>query len=99
MPCLETMPCPPGQLCDPCATASCPECYDCVAACVPAGAGMCDSHDDCEQLGGICVFDWMQCTAGCINDYDCIGGNQVCDPCATSSCPSCKDCMAACMPP
>jgi hypothetical protein len=28
-------PCPPGTICDECATGSCPGCRDCVGACMP----------------------------------------------------------------
>lgn len=33
--CATDADCPAGQRCDPCGTSSCPECEDCIAACVP----------------------------------------------------------------
>lgn len=32
--CSESTDCPPGMICDPCGTSSCPVCDDCVPACV-----------------------------------------------------------------
>lgn len=40
--CRVDADCGPADFCDPCGTASCPLCRDCVAACVPHG---CESED------------------------------------------------------
>lgn len=65
------------------------------------GVIACDDHDDCPA--GWCVFASGQCGAPCEpvgNDSPAMfcGAGVVCDGCATSSCPGCKDCIAACVP-
>lgn len=63
------------------------------------GAAGCTSHDDCP--GGVCVFDTGACSKSCDFTNYCAGGcdaGTTCEGCATSSCPLCKDCTAACVP-
>lgn len=86
--------CPSGLICDGCATSSCPECKNCVPACVPASGG-CDEHADCPA--GLCVFETSQCAEPCTDEGQCDAGLQ-CDTCGTSSCPACDDCVAVCLP-
>lgn len=94
--CTPTEPCGTGSRCDSCATSSCPECYDCVSACVPAELGTCDDHDDCPS-DERCVY-WSQlCAPQCLDNYTCEDPNLYCDTCATSSCPMCAVCWSACV--
>jgi hypothetical protein len=88
--------CQPGTICDGCATSSCPECADCVAACVPTPAGRCDEDDLCP-LDEVCIFVAQQCAPAC-DSAACADPNMVCDFCATGSCCACQDCVAACVP-
>ncbi|MEM9695400.1 MAG: hypothetical protein AAGA56_22845 [Myxococcota bacterium] len=91
--------CGRGEVCNGCATGSCPGCLDCVAACVPAEEGQCDDHDDCDA-DELCLFGAQRCSRGCgEGQVGCLRDDQFCDPCATSSCPGCEDCLAACTPP
>ncbi|MBW2526617.1 MAG: hypothetical protein JRI23_20715 [Deltaproteobacteria bacterium] len=87
--------CGPGQFCEPCGTSSCPDCRDCVAACLPAGPARCDEDDPCPG-GDLCHWSFGTCLPPCEADGDC-GSFAYCDPCATSSGCSLKDCVAACM--
>jgi len=87
--------CQAGVFCEPCATSSCPECNDCVAACVPATAGRCDEDDPCPGQQ-ICAWAWGTCLEPCGPGGDC-GGWSYCDGCVTGSCCGCDDCVAACM--
>ena len=89
-------PCRAGEVCDECATGSCPMCEDCVAACVPAGDGQCDDHTDCAT-DEVCIYGMSECFPSCTSSA-CADPNVVCDECATGSCPCCYDCVAACMP-
>lgn len=88
--------CGPGDKCDDCATASCPGCADCMPACAPTEPGWCDDHSDCED-GMVCAYSYGVCFPSC-DDGVCADPNTVCDTCATSSCPCCKDCASACVP-
>jgi len=57
----------------------------------------CSTHDDC--LGETaCIFTTGTCAPTCDDDFctDC-GPGSVCDACATSTCPKCTDCLAACV--
>lgn len=94
-------PCPQGEICDDCATASCPGCLDCVAACVDAEPGRCDDHDDCEA-GELCVYGVGTCSAECNAsdpaDTTCQQMGMACSPCVTGSCPGCEDCRDVCVP-
>jgi len=94
-------PCPEGEICDDCATSSCPGCLDCVAACVDAGPGQCDDHDDCGE-GQLCVYGLGICSVECDaddpGDSTCQALGQDCSPCQTSSCPGCEDCRDVCVP-
>lgn len=87
--------CGPGRYCEPCVTSSCPDCLDCVAACVPAASGRCDDDDPCPGAK-LCQWSFGTCLTPCGSDDDC-GGFSYCDPCATSSGCSLKDCVAACL--
>lgn len=59
----------------------------------------CTAHDDCANLGMVCIFSTGTCAPACDGGFcsDC-GPGSLCDGCATSSCPACADCMAACVP-
>jgi len=58
---------------------------------------LCTSHDECE--GDLCIFATGQCAPGCVPEScDSCGAGVFCEPCATSSCPGCLDCAAACVP-
>jgi hypothetical protein len=90
--------CPAGLVCDACASASCPTCDDCIAACVPAKDGRCDDTNDCPGPNDVCLFATQSCALACKGDGPCPSG-YVCSPCATSSCPGCRDCVDVCLPP
>ncbi len=55
----------------------------------------CASHDDCD---GVCLFASGQCADACEGYCDKCAPGTICDSCATSSCPECKDCRPACVP-
>jgi hypothetical protein len=58
----------------------------------------CTDTTDCAG-GEVCVLDDGECRPGCIpGDCAACGPGLVCEPCATSSCPGCKDCISACIP-
>lgn len=59
--------------------------------------GSCTKHDDCPA--GLCIFATGTCAPACEGAFceSCTPGT-VCDMCATSSCPACADCRAACVP-
>ena len=58
----------------------------------------CQSHEDCGS-GNLCVFATGACTPSCqIDGCDACGPGLVCNACATSSCPDCRDCTAGCVP-
>lgn len=59
-------------------------------------SGACDEHEDCPA--GVCLFATGQCAAACEGLCDSCGTGAVCNGCATSSCPICADCLAACVP-
>ena len=89
-------PCGAGTVCDMCASSSCPLCDDCVAACLPAQPGKCDDHDDCPK-GQVCLYGLGECAPACSDvPPQCQVPDQVCNDCATSSCPGCEDCVGAC---
>jgi hypothetical protein len=89
-------PCGPGLICVDCATGSCPGCKDCVAACLTAAPGTCDDHDDCAP-GDVCLYGAGQCAPACSPvPPSCPTPDLVCNPCATSSCPGCDNCLGAC---
>lgn len=58
--------------------------------------GTCDDHDDCP--GGLCLYSLGLCSELCPESGEPCPEGRVCRPCATSSCPGCKDCVAACAP-
>jgi hypothetical protein len=89
-------PCGAGEICDICATSSCPGCKDCTGACVAAAAGQCDDHMDCAAQEA-CIFGMSQCAPSCTS-MGCADPNLVCQDCATSSCACCLDCGSACVP-
>jgi hypothetical protein len=61
-----------------------------------SGAG-CSEHGDCP--GGLCIYTTGLCAPACTPEQcDPCGPTTVCDRCATSSCPGCLDCGAACVP-
>ncbi len=94
--CGEEGTCGPGSICDDCASSSCPKCNDCLGGCVAAPPHSCDTHDDCGAAES-CVFSTGGCQPRCDADGGCPEGF-VCDDCATSSCPGCRDCEPACVP-
>jgi hypothetical protein len=64
---------------------------------VGTGPAGCTSHDQCPE--GACIFATGACASPCGVDYcDSCGPGSYCDGCATSSCPECLDCRAACLP-
>jgi len=69
---------------------------DASSVAVGTGPGPCAGHDDCPD--GVCVFSTGQCAPACQGQAcdDC-GPGLACEPCATSSCPGCRDCKAACL--
>lgn len=89
--------CPTGDVCNDCATGSCPGCEDCVAACTPAQPGQCDDHTDCAT-DEVCLFGSGQCEPACTSNA-CADPNLVCADCATSSGPCLADCVGACLAP
>lgn len=95
VPCTLFEPCPQGEVCGACATGSCPQCDDCVAACLPAQAGQCDDHDDCPATS-VCLYGAQTCAPKCTDAGGCADPNLVCNDCATGSCPGCEDCVGAC---
>lgn len=90
--------CGPGSICNGCATSSCPECADCIGACVPAQANQCDSDDAC-QPGQFCYFPDATCRWSCspFEPSSC-GPDEECVGCATGSCCGCDDCVDLCLP-
>jgi len=57
----------------------------------------CSTHEEC--IGGtVCIFTTGTCAPSCAGDMcaSC-GPGAVCNDCATSSCPGCNDCLAACV--
>lgn len=98
--CGFTPPCPNGQICDECATSSCPACDDCKSACVPAPPGQCDAHDDCAP-GEVCLFfdPVPHCVPGCNAMGECDDPSLACATCGTAACLVCQACMGACLPP
>jgi hypothetical protein len=89
-------PCGAGQICNSCATSSCPDCDDCVAACVPIQAGQCDENDPCAA-SEVCVFQSGICALPCEVAGELCENGSVCDDCATGSCCGCDDCVNACV--
>ena len=87
--------CQTQEFCEPCATASCALCDDCVAACAPLTSGRCDDNDPCSD-SQVCEWYSGVCLPTCGPNGDC-GGFAYCDYCATSSCCGCKDCASACV--
>lgn len=59
-----------------------------------SGSTACDDHADCT--GDVCLFGSGTCAAPCTTFEPCPTG-LFCDGCATSSCPMCDDCVAACV--
>lgn len=60
----------------------------------------CDEHADCGTSPGldVCVFSGGFCAQTCgPASPPCQPGFE-CDFCATASCPTCKNCMGACIP-
>lgn len=65
-----------------------PECEEGSVSAVIRGCWECVNPLTCLAWG----------EPGCATDRDC-ADDEVCDDCATSSCPFCEDCVAACIPP
>jgi hypothetical protein len=60
------------------------------------GSDRCREHADCP--GGVCIFSTGLCAPSCEPEScDACTPGTVCEPCATSSCPSCRDCRAGCV--
>ncbi len=65
---------------------------------VTTGTVSCQSHDDCPS-GNVCIFGKGVCAPACqAQACESCGTGSICDDCATSSCPGCDDCRAACVP-
>ncbi|MCC6526895.1 MAG: hypothetical protein IT373_29870, partial [Polyangiaceae bacterium] len=60
--------------------------------------GACDNHDDCAGTE-VCVYWQQSCAPTCTPGSTDCGPSLYCDACATSSCPACNDCLAACVLP
>ena len=71
-------------------------CDDCRAACTPILDGQCDADDPCGD-GRRCAFGARVCLFECDPEVGCDKGSTICEPCATSSCCGCKDCVAGCV--
>jgi hypothetical protein len=52
------------------------------------------AHGQCES--GLCIFSSGVCSTSCTMTEPC-GTGLRCEPCATSSCPTCEDCVGACV--
>ena len=89
--------CTAGTVCEECATSSCPDCDDCVAACVPTPEGRCDDDDPCPGADQVCLFPYGWCAPSC-ESGECADPNMVCSECATGSCCGCENCVSACFP-
>jgi hypothetical protein len=89
--------CTPGEVCEDCATSSCPDCFDCVSACRPTGVGRCDEDDPCLEDDHVCIYPSGFCAPSC-DSSECADPNMVCEGCATGSCCGCDDCVSACFP-
>ena len=64
---------------------------------IMTGPAHCDSHTDCSPL--VCVFSTGTCARPCEDGTcDSCGEGLFCESCATSACPDCLDCRAACVP-
>ncbi len=87
--------CGQGNTCNSCATSSCPKCNDCLAACQPASANLCDDDDPCDA-GFVCDFFNRVCVPSCDNAV-CADPNMVCEPCISGSCCGCDDCVSGCV--
>ncbi len=60
--------------------------------------GGCTVHTDCAD-GELCIFATGECRASCgFESCDSCGPGFVCNDCASSACPDCLDCRAACLP-
>ena len=70
--------CALGEVCDECGSSSCPECDDCVAACVPPRAGLtpivsdacgtCAAGTHCYDCATSSCAECEDCVAGCVPD-------------------------------
>jgi hypothetical protein len=72
-----------------------------VATSSSTGFVPCDDHDDCGVTPGddVCVFGAGFCAQRCGPGSPPCPPTFVCEPCATSSCPACSDCLGACLQP
>lgn len=60
------------------------------------GPRTCLDHGDCGS-GEVCIFATGECAPSCDPaGCDSCGVGRACNSCATSSCPGCRDCVAAC---
>ena len=60
------------------------------------GESYCESHDDCAS-SEVCLFgESPRCVPHCDQGKSC-PSDTCCDSCATASCPTCLDCVAACV--
>lgn len=89
--------CGPAQKCGGCATSSCPQCDDCLDACVPIGVNECDADDDCTG-GKQCMWSTHTCVPPCNANGGCTDPSLTCVECATGSCCGCLDCVNLCLP-
>jgi hypothetical protein len=83
-PCEHPSTCDRAEWCDPCATSSCPDCFDCIAACVPHA---CDDPADllaCRMLRPTCDGDNISIVRdGC---WVCVDPNTCEAPAVPTSC-------------
>lgn len=90
--------CDAGGECNGCASSSCPDCGDCVAACVPIQPNHCDENDPCTG-GKVCLWESHTCAPPCTSNGGCSDPSLVCASCVTGSCCGCEDCVSACLTP
>jgi hypothetical protein len=66
---------------------------------LPACQSNCAGNDDCGA-NEVCLTGTGKCAVKCTPGKagNC-SASTTCDPCATSTCPACDDCVAACVEP
>jgi hypothetical protein len=88
--------CGPGSVCVPCTDPLCPDCPPCLSECLPTDPEHCDPDDPCPP-GAVCSWFTRACLPACEADGNCAAPDQVCEPCATSSCCGCENCVPGCI--
>ena len=66
---------------------------------LPACQASCTSNDDCGDAE-VCIFNTGKCAKpSVVGKADNCSASTTCDSCATGTCPTCEDCVAACVEP